>query len=180
MSSITLAPDASGTAIFTVAAPNSSTNRTLTLPDATGTLVGDSATQTLTNKTLTAPTISGNLGDGSAGYGTAGQVLISGGAGANTSWASSQSIGVGQSWQDFTGSRTASTSYQNLTGRPIMIAVNTNNNTSPIQVSTNNSTWVTVGTSGGSVQGTVTAIVPPSHYYRINGAGTILNWSELR
>lgn len=38
MSSITLAPNASGTAIFTVAAPNTSTNRTLTLPDATATL----------------------------------------------------------------------------------------------------------------------------------------------
>jgi hypothetical protein len=43
MSSITLAPDASGTAIFTVAAPNSSTNRTLTLPDETGTLTTTAA-----------------------------------------------------------------------------------------------------------------------------------------
>jgi hypothetical protein len=38
MSKISLAPDASGTGIFTIASPNSNTNRTLTLPDDTGTL----------------------------------------------------------------------------------------------------------------------------------------------
>ena len=35
-------------------------DRTITLPDATGTVILDSATQTLTNKTLTSPTISGS------------------------------------------------------------------------------------------------------------------------
>jgi len=38
MSQIALSPNASGTATFTIAAPNSNTNRTLTLPDATGTV----------------------------------------------------------------------------------------------------------------------------------------------
>jgi hypothetical protein len=38
MSKISLAPDASGTGIFTIASPNSDTNRTLTLPDDTGTI----------------------------------------------------------------------------------------------------------------------------------------------
>jgi hypothetical protein len=38
MSSIKLESNASGTGIFTIASPNSNTNRTLTLPDATGTL----------------------------------------------------------------------------------------------------------------------------------------------
>ena len=38
MSKITLAPNASGTAIFTLASPATSTDRTLTLPDATGTV----------------------------------------------------------------------------------------------------------------------------------------------
>lgn len=36
--------------------------------------------------TLTNPIISGNLGAGGANYGTSGQVLTSGGAGASTSW----------------------------------------------------------------------------------------------
>ena len=52
MSQVTISGNASGTGIFTIASPNSNTDRTLTLPDATGTAVLDTATQTLTNKTL--------------------------------------------------------------------------------------------------------------------------------
>jgi len=39
MSSIKLESNASGTGIFTIASPNSNTNRTLTLPDSAGTLI---------------------------------------------------------------------------------------------------------------------------------------------
>ena len=39
MSKITLAPDALGTGTFTIAAPDSNTDRTLTLPDNTGTVL---------------------------------------------------------------------------------------------------------------------------------------------
>lgn len=39
MSKISLAPNASGTGNFTIASPNSSTDRTLTLPDNTGTIL---------------------------------------------------------------------------------------------------------------------------------------------
>lgn len=50
MSSIKLAPNASGTGEFTIAAPNSNTNRTLTLPDATGlVLLGNTVTGRLPN-----------------------------------------------------------------------------------------------------------------------------------
>lgn len=38
MSNIALTPNASGTGTFTIAAPNSNTNRTLTLPDTSGTM----------------------------------------------------------------------------------------------------------------------------------------------
>ena len=38
MSSVSIQGNASGTGIFTIASPNSNTNRTLTLPDATGTI----------------------------------------------------------------------------------------------------------------------------------------------
>jgi hypothetical protein len=57
MSLVKIQGNASGTGEFTIDAPNSNTNRTLTLPDATGTVVLDTATQTLTNKTLTSPTL---------------------------------------------------------------------------------------------------------------------------
>ena len=40
MSKIALTPNGSGTGTFTIAAPNSNTNRTLTLPDSTGELYG--------------------------------------------------------------------------------------------------------------------------------------------
>ncbi len=45
MSSIKLESNASGTGIFTIASPNSNTNRTLTLPDATGTFLTNSGTE---------------------------------------------------------------------------------------------------------------------------------------
>ena len=64
MSKITLAPNASGTGTLTVAAPNTNTDRTLTLPDVTTTLVGTDASQTLTNKTITGATVSGSTVDG--------------------------------------------------------------------------------------------------------------------
>ena len=39
MSSVSIQGNASGTGVFTIASPNSNTNRTLTLPDATGTII---------------------------------------------------------------------------------------------------------------------------------------------
>jgi hypothetical protein len=52
MSKITLSGNPSGTGTFTLASPDSNTDRTLNLPDAGGTVVLDTATQTLTNKTI--------------------------------------------------------------------------------------------------------------------------------
>ncbi len=47
MSKIALSGDASGTGTFTIASPNSNNNRTLTLPDATGTVVVTGGAQTI-------------------------------------------------------------------------------------------------------------------------------------
>lgn len=52
MSQVKVSGNASGTGVFEIAAPNSNSNYTLTLPTATTTLVGTDATQTLTNKTI--------------------------------------------------------------------------------------------------------------------------------
>jgi hypothetical protein len=61
MSKMALSANTTGSGIFTIASPSGNTNRTLTLPDATTTLVGTDNTQFLTNKsfigtTLFAPT----------------------------------------------------------------------------------------------------------------------------
>ena len=47
MSSIKIESNSSGAALFTIASPNSNTNRTLTLPDATGTVVVTGGAQTI-------------------------------------------------------------------------------------------------------------------------------------
>ena len=61
MSLVKVSANTSGTGVFTVISPNSNTDRTLILPDATDTLVGTTATQTLSNKTLTTPAVTGSL-----------------------------------------------------------------------------------------------------------------------
>jgi hypothetical protein len=143
-------------------------------------VIANTTTLKVGNTTLsTTNAIYGGTVSVNGSIGTAGQVLTSS-AGANAYWSDSASIGVGQTWQNVSASRAVSTSYQNLTGRPIMVAINTNNTTSPLQVSTDNATWITLGSQSGSSQGALTAIIPSNSYYRINGAGTILFWSELR
>ena len=91
-------------------------------------------------------------------------------------------IGTGQSWQ--TVSRSAGTSYQNTTGKPIMIGYMNNYIVSyEPQVSTNNSTWIAVGSGDNSGGGQVPQqfIVPNGHYYRINTSSAgVKIWSELR
>jgi hypothetical protein len=49
MSKVQLAGNASGTGIFTIASPNSNTDRTLTLPDNTGTLLTNASTLATAN-----------------------------------------------------------------------------------------------------------------------------------
>jgi hypothetical protein len=108
--------------------------------------------------------------------GTSGNLLTSNG----TAWESSpaNSIGVGQTWQDMSGSRALGTTYTNNTGKPIQIAVTT---------STGTATTLTVGgvavgrysqeTGGRGTQ--LTAIVPNSTSYIAEG-GVLLYWAELR
>ena len=60
MSKINLTPNASGTGVFTIASPNSNTDRTLNLPDEAGTVLSSSSdiesqVKTATNATGSAP-----------------------------------------------------------------------------------------------------------------------------
>ncbi len=60
MSKIAFTPNASGTGTFTIASPNSNTNRTLTLPDADGALLNDASSLDASNLTGALPAIDGS------------------------------------------------------------------------------------------------------------------------
>jgi hypothetical protein len=96
-------------------------------------------------------------------------------------------LGVGQTWQDVSGSRAFDTSYQNTTGRPIMFfAQGVDNTELYMQVSSDNATWITVGKGGGHGNAIDNdgggAIVPPDWYYRFldGSSATLAEWTELR
>ena len=90
------------------------------------------------------------------------------------------SVGVGQSWSDVTASRAAGTSYQNTTGKPIMVAIRGNaNSTHYLQVSSDGSSWISIA-STLAANANMNAVVPDTHYYRLQSGATFLGWSELR
>ena len=88
-------------------------------------------------------------------------------------------VGYNQTWQFV--SRAVGTSYQNTTGKPIMVAVVFRPDSAYLQVSTDNSSWVTIanGSGGSGEWGSGSAIVPNGHYYRVTG-GSLQSWAELR
>jgi len=119
--------------------------------------------------------------------GTSGQVLSSDGT--DVSWTTpvtpAAGVGDGQQWYNMTGSRSMGTSYQNTTGRAIMVSVATVISTEKfLQVSTDGSSWVNIGTLGGhggiNDSGASQAIVPAGHYYKATGGLAIVAWAELR
>lgn len=98
-------------------------------------------------------------------------------------------LGWGQTWQDLSGSRTHTTSYQNTTTRPIGISAALENGDNHIfQISTDNTNWVTAASFTRDVGGTrpmnVNLVIPSGHYYRWSLSTTnspvIRAWSELR
>ena len=110
-------------------------------------------------------------------YGTTGEVLISQGNSAPV-WGAA-GIGVGQTWQNVTGSRSAGTTYTNSTGKPISVSLSCLGTASAsfsidgIQVSE-------IGGSA-SVRGMMGGIVPNGSSYIASGSGlTIDVWAELR
>jgi hypothetical protein len=116
MSSIKVSGNASGTGAFTVTSPNSNNTQTLTLPDATDTLVGAAATQTLTNKTLTTPTVAAVK---SAASGTPTAFQDSGGTEVGTlcrAWVSFNGTGSTGTNQTIRASFNVSSVLKNATG----------------------------------------------------------------
>jgi len=94
-----------------------------------------------------------------------------------------QAFGVGQTWQDVTGSRSSGTIYLNNTPRPILIKVSSN------YTSSSNTLYLYVNEvevqkirqdADGSVNAWADLIVPSGSSYRIVSSNGFLNWSELR
>lgn len=90
--------------------------------------------------------------------------------------------GVGQSWQDVSGSRALGTTYTNTTGRPIALSLRT----SPI-----NSSFVNLTVGGVLIarrwggetwapEIPVFGIVPPGATYVVTGSNALQSWCELR
>lgn len=93
-------------------------------------------------------------------------------------------LAVNQTWQNVIGSRAVNTTYQNTTSSPIMVSWSGQSASGSVvlAVSTDASAWVTMGSvSASSNVGTITAVVPPSHYYRVTLTGGATSyWAELR
>lgn len=76
-------------------------------------------------------------------------------------------LGYGQSWQAVT--RSSGVSYQNTTGKPIQVAIGANNTAVTFEVSTDGSSWVTIGSTGTNVPSIFQCVIPNGHYYRATG-----------
>jgi hypothetical protein len=117
--------------------------------------------------------------------GTSGNLLTSNG----TAWTSTAStaIGVGQTWQDVTGSRSAGTTYTNSTGRPIQVNISGRSNdltctlTLIVDGVSVHQSFFTFNIGTQSNPGTLTAIVPAGSTYSVTASGYVIQiWSELR
>lgn len=111
-----------------------------------------------------------------------------------------QPIGVGQTWQNVIGSRAKRTTYQNTTGRPIVVAVSfVSPFSSVLQLWTHSASAnilvdgvMVIQADGGDYYSAsayvnhpanVTAIITPNYYYQLydpNNDVTVNYWTELR
>ena len=117
----------------------------------------------------------GQIGLGGANYGSSGNVLTSNGSGSAPTWQAFSGLGVGQTWQDLTGSRSSGVTYTNSTGKPIQVIMSNN--------SPGTASIITVGgvtIFNETVLGPHSFIVPDGSTYVVSGGGGVIYWSELR
>lgn len=91
-------------------------------------------------------------------------------------------VGINQTWQNVTASRARSTSYQNTTGRPILVAIYATVGGPNFSVSEDNVTFVGTGYAYTNIGGNTAfmcAVVPPNFFYKDEGSGAFY-WAELR
>ena len=160
---------------------------------------GDTMTGTLTLPTLKASSSAGLILQNSAGTqvadfgpgpGTgvtfAGQVNASAFSGSGAALTSLPVLGVGQTWQDVTGSRAKDTTYTNSTSKPIMCMVMCNITTTGAANIVVGGVTIGFGYFNSSTNNSYTPmvfVVPPGTTYRLStasGSITYISWSELR
>jgi hypothetical protein len=96
-------------------------------------------------------------------------------------------VGINQTWQAVT--RAVGTSYQNVTGKPIVVtarisATNAGYYSVRVEVSDDNATWQVAaaeyyGGPGATYASAATAIIPNGAYYRIMTAGSSITMNAL-
>ena len=105
---------------------------------------------------------------------------------ATTAFVKSMAIGIGQTWQNLTGSRAFNTTYTNTTGRPIQVMISI---TIDVGSGGSSSAFLIDGAPMCYLQGDVvhqgpslSAIIPAGSTYRLNAGvnAGISAWSELR
>jgi hypothetical protein len=90
-----------------------------------------------------------------------------------------QGLGYGQTWQDVTASRAASTTYTNSTGKPIALNI-WGINAGSVSLTINGVTADISGINASVPSINLDGIVPPGATYGIGACSTITLWSELR
>lgn len=98
-------------------------------------------------------------------------------------------LGVGQTWQNVTGSRVAGTTYTNNTGRPIVVSAYANNASAgqaSISITINGILAILNGSHSQSANASnpgISTVVPSGANYSITVSGnspSITYWAELR
>jgi hypothetical protein len=97
---------------------------------------------------------------------------------ATESYVGTQALGVGQTWQDVSGSRTAGVTYTNSTGKPIMVSVRTTATATDFTITVNGVVTAQV-TNISTTRMQMITIVPDGNTYVVSGyqGGS---WAELR
>lgn len=151
---------------------------------------GSIDTAHIADDAVTSAKIGANAVDATAlnvsGNGTSGQVLQSDGDG-SFSWGTGGQLGVGQTWQNLTSSRSFGVTYTNNTGKPIFISVYGQGqpNHGKIEMYVDS---VLIGRQGvisvasAEMNPTLSAIVPNGSTYRVNNVlgASLQHWAELR
>jgi len=90
-------------------------------------------------------------------------------------------IGIGQTWQNVSGSRSLATLYTNSTDRPIQVSVIGRSTILAVMSLTIGGVGIASLSIDPSYDGTVTGIVPPGVTYRVDMSSvSVLIWFELR